>query len=714
MDARPVRVAFLHAGELTAEQQAAVAWCREALSVDPVSFDAVAADGLDPAAHDVAWWHRDDPREADGVAAAGDGVRAFVADGGGLLLSQQALRGVVPLGVDDVPPDDVGVYGAADPVGFYVKRLFEDHPAFEGTGLTERRLRTCPPGERAYACYRDVLPAAGDVLACALHGDEPDVGRKTMFAWSIGDGHVVGVGDGLGFRERSDVALAHDHDLLARNLLTVLGGERYPSASDRPADAEGVGRLRTRLAGDSHRPAYHISPPAGWLNDPNGLIHWNGSYHVFYQYNPGGPMHDTIHWGHAVSDDLVHWRDEPVALAPSPDGPDRDGCWSGCAVDDGGTVRILYTGGRGRDQLPCLATAADPALRSWEKYDGNPVIESPPADLDVLSTEHWRAEFRDHSVWRADGVWYHVVGSGVAGVGGAALLYRGERLTDWEYVGPLLVGDWDGAGRMWECPELLDFGETQLLHVSNHDEVQYYLGEADYAAPSFEREASGLLDYGDFYAPQSMLDDEGRYLTVGWIPEARELDAQWEAGWSGALSLPRHLDLGPDGDLRQRPAPELKTLRTERLLDHHGTLSPDDPRCLTCRGSRYEVRAEVDLEPGATFDLVVRESPARTERTVVRYDGEAVVVDRSDASLDPRTEREPQRVPVDDGPLSLRAFVDGSVLELFANDRRCLTSRLYPTRDDAEGLTVGTTGGDARVDVEVWALSAAWPTPPGR
>src|SRR5215475_5990469 len=88
-------------------------------------------------------------------------------------------------------------------------------------------------------------------------------------------------------------------------------------------------------ANDPHRPRYHFLPPANWLNDPNGLIQWNGEYHMFYQYNPNGPFHGTIHWGHAVRTDLVHWRHLPVALAPEPGTADEDGCWSGVAVDDG-------------------------------------------------------------------------------------------------------------------------------------------------------------------------------------------------------------------------------------------------------------------------------------------------------------------------------------------------------------------------------------------
>jgi beta-fructofuranosidase len=77
---------------------------------------------------------------------------------------------------------------------------------------------------------------------------------------------------------------------------------------------------------DGHRPVFHFLPTRNWLNDPNGLIQWHGQYHMFYQYNPNGAFHGTIHWGHALSRDLVHWEHLSIALAPTPDGFDKDGC----------------------------------------------------------------------------------------------------------------------------------------------------------------------------------------------------------------------------------------------------------------------------------------------------------------------------------------------------------------------------------------------------
>src|SRR5689334_3008427 len=145
---------------------------------------------------------------------------------------------------------------------------------------------------------------------------------------------------------------------------------------------------------DPQRPGYHFLPPANWMNDPNGLIHWRGVYHLFYQYNPNGPFWGTIHWGHAVSTDLVHWEHLPIALSPTVESSDEDGCWSGCAVDDDGVPTLIYSGHRAGAQRACLATSSD-GLLTWQKHPGNPVIVEPPAGLHLV-------EFRDHCVWRED------------------------------------------------------------------------------------------------------------------------------------------------------------------------------------------------------------------------------------------------------------------------------------------------------------------------
>ncbi|WP_008523904.1 glycoside hydrolase family 32 protein [Halorhabdus tiamatea] len=531
-----------------------------------------------------------------------------------------------------------------------------------------------------------------------------------MYEWEVGDGTVVGLGTDCWVDGVSSEPYLGALESLFDNVIEYLASSNPASPAAYPSDREDLDAMRTQLANGQHRPQYHLTAPANWLNDPNGLVKWDGEYHVFYQYNPEGPFHDTIHWGHAVSDDLVTWRDEPIALAPDPGSPDEDGCWSGCTVDDGGTPTFVYTGVSDRDQLPCIATGDD-ELREWTKTDGNPVITSPPETLDICGTDEWDAHFRDHNVWRDDDTWYQIIGAGIEDVGGTALLYESSNLIDWEYHGPILTGDWPGAGPIWECPELLDFGEKSLLHVSNYNEVIYFVGE--YSDGSFDVDKKGTLDPGNFYAPQSMNTDE-RTIMLGWIKEARSDRDQWDAGWSGLLSLPREVSLESDGDLTIRPVPELERLRSDPYRVDGMTLTPESSNPLDGVESRTcEVNLEFDPGDADEIGLTVFQSPASEprEQTVLRYADGQLVVERTHSvqpTANSDTATHEQAIPVSpqaDGTIELRVFLDRSVIEIFANSRRCLTSRVYPASERSDNMELYAFGGEAHVErIDVWKL----------
>ncbi|AUX08573.1 beta-fructofuranosidase [Halalkaliarchaeum desulfuricum] len=701
-------VGFLAVGELDTEERAALTWCRTEFDTKRIQLDAV-SDGDALAGRDVIWWHANEPIATPrDVADCASVFQSFLDDGGGLLLSSRAVAQVSALGIDPVPPDATGTEPIDEPTGVLWKSVYSDHPILgELAGL---RHHTQPAGKPApYARYEDVLPERADVLAGTFRGDTDVPAELATLQWRVGDGTVVGMGQGMAFAGADAKDTEANRERIAKNALRFLAEDAgFALTSGRPVDAEGLDRHRRELADDFQRPRYHLSPPANWLNDPNGCLRWNDRYHVFYQYNPAGPHHDTIHWGHAVSEDLLHWEDKPVALSPTPSGPDRDGCWSGCAVDDDGTARIVYTGGRDRWQLPCLATAADDELSEWIPVDDNPVIEQPPAELDLLSTEHWHAEFRDHAIWETGGRWYQLVGGGLEDVGGTVILYESPDLRNWEYVGPVLVGDWETPGTVWECPELLDFGDSQLLHVSNYEEVLYFLGEFDADAGTFHERRRDTLDPGDFYAPQSLQDGD-RTVTFGWIPEARGISRQWDAGWAGTLSIPRELSV-EGGRLHQRPIREFTELRKRRLCEGRVGLD-DETRRLDAAGRSIEIQATLEIDDASEIGFLVCATPDGAEQTKIRYDGESVTIDREDASLDPGANATPQSVGVEDleSPLDVRIFVDGSVVELFAGGRRALTGRIYPTRHDSTGVAAYASDGSGSVDATVWDMGGAWP-----
>lgn len=468
---------------------------------------------------------------------------------------------------------------------------------------------------------------------------------------------------------------------------------------------------------DRHRPRYHFLPPANWMNDPNGLMHWRGEYHLFYQHNPHAAVWGPMHWGHAVSTDLVHWTHLPIALAPTPDSPDQDGCWSGCAVDNDGLPTLIYTGVRGAAQLPCLATSTD-GLRTWRKYPGNPVVPAPPPGLDLV-------QYRDPYVWREADGWYMLVGSGIAGRGGTALLYRSANLLRWDYLSPIYTGDcqrqepvWTGS--MWECPQLCPLGDKHLLVVSVwHDRQLHHAAYATgvFTNGRFTPETEGLLDYGSsFYAPQSLLDERGRRIIWGWLREGRDQDAMRAAGWSGVLSLPHILSPGPGGTVGVTPAPELAVLRGERTHLTALDVTPASEIVLpNVRGDCLEIAAEFRPGSASVFGLSLRRSPDGAEQTRIVYDRAAqrLALDTTQASLDPSVTRQVRYAPCPlaaGEPLRLRVFVDCSVLELFANDHGCLTERIYPTRPDSLGVALYAHGGTAQLlSLESWPLRSIWP-----
>jgi beta-fructofuranosidase len=443
------------------------------------------------------------------------------------------------------------------------------------------------------------------------------------------------------------------------------------------------------------------------MNDPNGLIHWRGQYHMFYQHNPAAARFGPIHWGHAVSDDLAHWRDLPIALAPTPGAPDADGCWSGCIVDDGGVPSMLYTGLRDGAQRPCLATSADDLL-SWTKYAGNPVITAPPPGVS-------QTEFRDHCVWKAGDTWYQVIGSSIPDVGGAALLYRSPNLRDWEYLHPLCTGDKRETGEIWECPDFFPLGAKHVLVISPIPLRKSIYLVGTYAGQRFTPERIGEVDVGGhFYAPQTLLDEHGRRIMFGWLWEGRSQAAYEAAGWAGVMSLPRVLSLRSDGWVGFEPAPALESLRGAHRRWDAVTLASSEYFLSDIQGDCLKIVAELALGDAAVCGVDVLRSPDGAEYTRIAYDRarRRLEIDRRHSSSGAEDQHDVQGGDlelIDGEPLRLHMFVDRSVVEVFANGRACITSRVYPSRADSLGVALFAEGGAAEARaVDVWEVGSIW------
>ncbi len=470
---------------------------------------------------------------------------------------------------------------------------------------------------------------------------------------------------------------------------------------------------------DPQRPQFHYQPPARWMNDPNGLIEWNGAYHLFYQYNPHGAFHATMHWGHAVSTDLVHWRDLPVALVPTPGGPDAEGCWSGCAVDDGGVPTLVYTGVS--PQAVCLATGS-PDLVAWAKHPANPVIAGPPAELAAAMG----GDFRDPFLWREGGQWQMVIAGKLEGQGGVVLRYTSPDLVQWDYAGVFLVGDaaqteplW--PGNIWECPNFFPVGNRHTLllsvpaRVSGLLYVIYYAGQWDGA--NFTPEVERVLVHGyGFYAPQVMRLSDGRTVMWGWVIEDRPQAEARASGWQGTMSAPIQVTWGAEGALHLAPVAELKALRGRQWHFDNLAVTVETPNPLAeVRGDCLEIEAVLEVEAGAEFAWALCQSPDGAEQTTLVYDSAAgVLVVEPFGAEHPRQEAPvaldaPINLGQADGRLRLHILLDRSLLEVFANDATCLVARQYLTRADSQGLALFVQRGRVTVKtLDVWEVAPIW------
>ena len=466
---------------------------------------------------------------------------------------------------------------------------------------------------------------------------------------------------------------------------------------------------RQRLAGDRYRPAYHFAAPANFLGDPNGTIWWDGAYHLFYQHNPDGAYDNPrrMHWAHAVSRDLVHWQDLPIALAPEPGAPDRLGCYSGCAIELDGVPALVYYGNP--DGI-CVATSND-GLRTWSRHPSNPLIPHP-----TDPQAGWRAW--DPCAWRDGKTWNLVCGGKIEGAGDTAFLFRSDDFVHWEYRGLLYE-----PGNESDCavPDLFELGDKHVLLFASHERgVQYYVGEVD--GERFVPQRHGRMNFAGFSlesgtlcAALTLRDGDGRRVMFGWVTEGRTEAAQRTSGWSGVMCLPRVLSLGDDSLLRVEPVPELRALRGvhrrfEGLHLPAGATVPLHGIDASCA----ELSIAFEREAAGELIAMVGRSPDGAEETRIAYSRSQgrISLDPGMSSAHPDVVgRAVQHAPLDlakDEALHLRIFIDRSIVEVFANGRQCLTQRIYPSRDDSQGVALLADSDAVVRSVDVWQMRSIW------
>ncbi len=461
---------------------------------------------------------------------------------------------------------------------------------------------------------------------------------------------------------------------------------------------------------DGTRPRFHLSARVGWMNDPNGFSFYNGEYHLFYQYHPFSTHWGLMHWGHAVSTDLLHWRYLPAALAPDT-GPDRGGCYSGSAalLPDGRQL-LMYTGisketqpdGSICDlQAQCIAVGDG---TDYEKYAGNPILDSTS-----LPENASRYDFRDPKIWRRDdGSFRCVVGSCDAERDGQVLLFGSQDGFTWHYE-KILASNRNRFGKMWECPDLFALDGKHILLISPQDMLpqglEYHNGNGtvcltgtyDEETDTFHEENDQAIDHGiDFYAPQTILAPDGRRIMIGWMQNWDTCEMhRAQLSWFGQMSLPRELSVR-DGRLFQDPIRELETIRGVPVKYENVTFTGN----ISLDGiSGRRVDMEISVQPAEGTDLyqkfAIRFAQNDTCYSSVSFrprESTVKIDRRSSGSRRAAIHQRRAQVHNTGGRITMRLILDNFSAELFVSGGRSVMSMTYYTDLDADGISFFADG----------------------
>ncbi|MBN2046621.1 MAG: glycoside hydrolase family 32 protein [Anaerolineaceae bacterium] len=447
-----------------------------------------------------------------------------------------------------------------------------------------------------------------------------------------------------------------------------------------------------RAAQDPQRPAYHFLPPANWINDPNGTIHYGGEYHLFYQLNPYKDDWGPMHWGHARSKDLVYWEHLPVALAPSHEKGEH-GVWSGCArINRLGQPMIFYTSAnlpneedKGHNFSQWCAIGDDEML-NWNKLEGNPLLS-----IESHGTPEFSKEWRDPFIFEAEGRTFMTIG--MCGVGMPIYEAVDDAFLDWRYRGLMHDGN-------PECPNFFEIDGKWCLLTSPYEQVRYAIGDFDAENYRFTPEIEGVFDHGDpnhslYYATNHCYAPDGRSIIFGWI-------RGWKPGrgWNGCHALPRKLRIAADGTPRQLPVKEVKKLRGDKTRPADLRLD-DERRVLDFEyGDQFEMKLRLRANSAAKFGLRLRADEGPESGVMLYLDADGLHLDQLLIPLDDRDRAEPVR---------LRFFVDRSVIELFVNDGKHVASRVFERLPEGKRIELFAEGGAACFEkIKIWHMRPIW------
>ena len=477
-----------------------------------------------------------------------------------------------------------------------------------------------------------------------------------------------------------------------------------------------------KLIPDTARPLFHLTPYTGWMNDPNGFSFYQGKFHLFYQYYPYDTVWNDMHWGHAVSTDLLRWEYMPAIMAP--DKPyDGFGCFSGSAIElDDGRHLLLYTGvckegGESDKDIQTQCVAIGDGL-DYKKIPHNPVL-----DEHDLPDGCEKYNFRDPKIWReADGTFFCIVGSCDENGLGKLLRYRSADGIKWAYDGILIEND-GRLGLMWECPDYFDLDGKQVLLVSPQDMLpegfEYHngngtvclIGHFDPESRRFIPESDHAVDYGiDFYAPTTILMPDGRRVMIGWMQnwDTTKLTGRKDRRWFGQMSLPREICI-KNGRLYQQPIRELEKLRRGGV-HYENVRIEDEMRLDGITGRTVDLTITVRPAPGEPMyhNFAVRfmqnekfftELTYRTRESILRIDR------KFSGSRRAYIHQRRCLVPNRNGEIKLRLILDRFSAEIFINDGEQTMTATILTELSASDISFVA---DGAVNIDVTKYDLLW------
>ena len=509
--------------------------------------------------------------------------------------------------------------------------------------------------------------------------------------------------------------------------------------------------FRERLLSDPYRPAFHFAFPedVGVPGDPNGAFYKDGLYHLMFLYDKSGEGFNyqlgsyerSFAWGHVSSPDLLHWRYHPDALVPS--GGDYGAFSGGAFVDDDGTAVLSYWMLWGAQGIG-LATSKD--YNVWKRFPGNPVIKSTEFGVtemkDASGKDIYVGSSDPSNIWKKDGKYYMLTGSLMVleklgrkedspadEQGDRLYLFESDDLKSWHYKHRFYESsrEWTDASEDNMCPSFFPLplspeggkmsGKYLLSFISHNKGAQYYIG--DYRDDHFYPEQHGRMSWQDnhFFAPEALVDDQGRQILWSWIFDVRPAEVKKHYGWTGMYSLPRTLWLTKEGTLGIRPVKELEKLRLGMREEKNIRIKAGEEISLDGFGSEL-MELEITLQAGAATQAGVKVNYAANgeEQTSIYYDAgdKTLKFDTTKSGHDwgeewkKKIEAAPFELKKAE-PLVLRVFVDKSVVEVFANDRQAIARTVYP-KLNGTGVRLFAKGADVKVlSVKAWRLAPANP-----